>query len=136
MTLAGKVKFSERERDHCSLMTLEQVKSIHRAGLVCAVGLFLLYVVFLVPHPGYSEGKSFFMVAHGALWQDFGDWAAAWCSMKIILLSAGIFVLLVSLGAALQVLQRETVAASLFVLAVSQVLMFLFGFYCLIKSVL
>lgn len=75
-------------------------------------------------------------MAKATAWQNPGDWKAAWCSLKIILLSvAGLFLVLF-VEETLLFLQRTTIA-NLFLLSVLlPVIGFGIGLYYLLKSLL
>ncbi len=54
---------------------------------------FLLAVVFLTPDASRASGVSLFHEAQQTAWDKFADWDCAWCSLKIILLAMGAFML-------------------------------------------
>jgi hypothetical protein len=95
-------------------MTSAQKGWLSRKGLLLyAIGLCLLIVVFLSPHAVYGEGRSFFKVAGASPWNRWWDWAAVWCSVKIILLSLGVFSLLAAFETLLKILHRESLAKAI-----------------------
>ncbi len=81
--------------------------------LLALVGVHLTGVALFAPHEGSNEGKSFLEVALNSQWASLGDWAAAWCSLKIILLSFGAFFLIVAIEGGLELLQTETLAKAM-----------------------
>ncbi len=118
-------------------MTTDQKGGRSRKGLLLyAIGLYLLLVVFLSPHAGYGEGKSFFKVAEASPWDWWWDWAAVWCSLKIILLSLGVFSLIAAFETLLKVLNRESLAKAILFLRAVPGLGFGLGLYYLVKALL
>jgi hypothetical protein len=99
-------------------------------------GLYLLAVVFLSPHAGYREGRSFFIVAQSSPWNQWWDWPAAWCSVKIILLSTGAFSVLAALWMLLKILNRQSLARMIRFLSAAPGLGVLIGIYYLVKALL
>lgn len=59
-------------------------------------GGYLLTLVLITPHEGSSQGESFLEGAKHSAWNTLGNWAAAWCSLKIILFSIGVWCLLLA----------------------------------------
>ena len=99
-------------------------------------GVFLLAIVFLIPDAGHAVGKSFFKIAFDSSWRNLGDWAAAWCSLKILLLSGGVVFFIRALGDWMEALEKEALAT---VASFAIVLPFLglpFGLYELLKALL
>jgi hypothetical protein len=80
-------------------MPAEQDNPLTVARRYGLIGLILLLVVFLTPHAGSVQGRSFFKVASQSAWQDLWEWSAVWCSVKIILLCFGAFSLVLALSA-------------------------------------
>src|SRR5260370_32260089 len=107
-----------------------------RVLLLYVVGVYLFAVVFLSPHAGYWEGRSFFKVAQASPWDRWWDWAAAWCSMKIILLSMGVFSVIAAFGMLLKILNRESLAKAILFLNAVPALGFWLGVYYLLKALL
>ncbi|HTH46024.1 MAG TPA: hypothetical protein VMB21_00805 [Candidatus Limnocylindria bacterium] len=109
-------------------------ESFRFAGLLCAVGVGLALVVFLTPDATHRHFRSLLTVARSSPWQHWGDWAAAWCSFKIILLSLAGFLILFPHAMVLQSQQRKTLP--LLILATTPLLfpVYLAGVYYLIKS--
>jgi hypothetical protein len=101
-----------------------------------AMGFYLLAIVFLSPHAGCWEGMSFFKVAQLSPWDRWWDWAAAWCSLKIILLSLGIFSLIIAIGMLLKAFRRESLAKGILLLCAAPILGFWLGVYYLFKALL
>src|SRR5271154_5880549 len=73
-------------------------------------GLFLLGMVFLTPDAAQHAGQSLFAVARTSAWRHLGDWPAAWCSLKIILLGISGLLLAFSVEEFLIICRRKTLA--------------------------
>ena len=94
----------------------------------------MLAIVFLTPHGGPLEGRSFYQVALASNWHAWGDWAAAWCSVKIILLCLGVALLLLWMALLLLVFERTSLSFFLLCCAVAPGLGMLAGFYFLVRA--
>ncbi len=116
-------------------MLQKQKETQRNVLLYYSVGFCFLTVVFLSPHAGYLNGESFFRVACSSPWERWGDWPAAWCSMKIILLSAGVFLVLCALAGWLGLSFRKMPGKLLLTLTSAPIVGFWLGLYCLIKAV-
>jgi hypothetical protein len=103
--------------------------------LLYFTGFFLLTVVFLSPHAGYLDGESFFSIARSSPWERWGDWPAAWCSLKLIFLSLGVFLVLRALGSLLKLSAQRTPAKIVLTLISAPIVGFWLGLYYLIKAV-
>ncbi len=124
MSLTGAISplFSER-------------KATFQRLVVCySVAFGLLLVVFLAPHAGYFEGKSFVAVARESPWARWGDWPAAWCSLKIILLAFSGFLLVVSIRICSILFGRKGLARASLVLATLPAVALAAGLYYLVKA--
>ena len=62
------------------------------------IGICVVIFIFLTPDAGRQTHTSFFKVAYEAHWSWHSNWAAVWCSVKIILLGFGLFLLVDALG--------------------------------------
>jgi hypothetical protein len=100
-----------------------------------AIGFYLVALVILLPHPGRADGISFLEVARSSPWRHWGDWPAAWCSLKIILLSLGVFFVLHSCGTVLVAWTQKPLGTFLMILTLAPVLGFWAGLYYLVKAV-
>ena len=109
---------------------------LRQVGLLCLIGFCLWAVVWFSPDAGKNQHTSFIKVAGASSWGEPGDFAAAWCSLKIILLSVGLFLFIESAGTLLAVLRRKYLALTVFSLQVVPLLGFLSGSYCLVKALL
>ena len=114
----------------------KQDRSLTDATRFFALGVFLLLIVFLVPDAGRIEHRSFFAVARDSAWGQPFDWAAAWCSTKIILLSLSAFLVLDAFLSLMVWSEYQTVCILVLILAIFPVLLGFFGIYELVKAVL
>src|SRR5262249_29885964 len=103
--------------------------------LLYSAGCFFLTIVFLSPHAGYLDGESFISIARSSPWERWGDWPAAWCSLKVIFLSMGVFLVLHALGGLLRLCARKTPAKVVLTLTGAPIAGFWLGLYYLIKAV-
>jgi hypothetical protein len=108
----------------------------NRVLFLYVIGFCLLAIVWLSPHAGCWEGKSFFNVAQASPWDRWWDWPAAWCSLKIILLSVGTFSFLVACRLLLKMWNQETLGKVLLGLIAVPSLGFWLGVYYLVKALL
>ena len=109
---------------------------LRQVGLLCLIGFSLLAVVWFSPDAGQNQHTSFIKVASASSWLEPGDFAAAWCSLKIILFSVGLFLFIESAGTLLAVMRRKHLALTVFFLQVVPFLGFVSGTYCLVKALL
>jgi hypothetical protein len=107
-----------------------------RVLLLYATGFYLLAVAFLAPHAGYVQGQTFFQVARDSPWDRWWDWAAAWCSVKIILLSLGLSAVMAALGMMLKILRRESLGNVALLFSAGSAMGFWLGTYYLVKALL
>jgi hypothetical protein len=89
-----------------------------------------------LPNDGQEPGWAFFHVARGASWQDFGDWSAAWCSLKLILACVALFLILDSLGTLLMRVGWKTLGQYTFYFILVPSLGLMLGIYYLLKALL
>jgi len=115
---------------------MERQREIYRqVGLLSLSGLSLLGLVIFTPDASEHSG-SFFSVAMQTTWQNLLDWPAVWCSLKIILVSAGLFLIIESTGTVLAVKKFKKLALPVFLMQAVPCLGLLVGGYLLIKSLL
>jgi hypothetical protein len=112
-----------------------QRESYRQVGLLSLVGLGLLGCAFFAPDAGRHAGL-FFSVAMQTTWQNPLDWPAAWCSVKIILWSFGLFLLIESTGTLLTVRKHKSLAGPVFFLQVVPCLGLGLGGFYLVKALL
>lgn len=103
--------------------------------LLSLIGLSLLVFSFLAPGIGQQEG-SFFRAAMQSDWRNLLQLPAAWCSLRIILLSISLFLLIESMGTILAVKKIKSLVLPVFLMQVVPCLGLLFGGYYLVKSLL
>ena len=113
-----------------------QKKDLWHATKLCATAFILLVVVFVTPDAGQMNHKSFFAVAMRSPWSRFFDWAASWCSVKIIVLSVAVLLAFEAVGGLLLTRKQETAALAVLALYAFSILLLLFGFYELVKAML
>ena len=113
-----------------------QQQELWNAVRLLAISLLLFVVVFFAPDAGDQNAKSFFAIAKGSVWGGFGNWPAAWCSVKIILLCLGTILFLNALGRFAEILKRETLSLVIAISALVPTLGLLLGCYYLVKAVL
>ena len=111
-------------------------ESFRFAALLCAFGIVLLLVVFLTPDAAHRNVRALLSVASGSPWRRWGDWPAAWCSLKIILLSLAGFLILFPHAMVLRLQQRHTLSNLIMAATPFLFPIYLIGVYCLIKSLL
>ena len=104
--------------------------------LVSLVGFVLLAIVFFAPNGNGHSAASFIQTAFATSWHNLLDWVAVWCSFKVILFSASLFMLIDSLGTLLLVLNRRRLAGKVFILIALPFMGLLVGSYCLVKALL
>jgi hypothetical protein len=112
-----------------------QPKIYRQTSFLSLVGLGILGFAFFAPDAGVHPG-SFFSVAMRCTWQDLLELPAAWCSIKIILMSVGLFLIIESTGTVLAVKKYKSLVLPVFLMQAVPCLGLLFGGYYLIKSLL
>ena len=105
-----------------------------RTALFFLIGVCLLGFAFFAPDP-HGDGR-LFQVVRQTSWHGPLDWEAAWCSVKIILLSLGLFLLIESCGTWLMKLGYVLMGVFVYLLHVVPFLGLLTGSYYLVKSLL
>ena len=111
-------------------------EKLAEVALVSSAGIILLAIVFLVPNGNGNSAYAFFQTARHTRWNDWLDWPAVWCSVKLILFSASLFLLIDSFGTLLLVLNRRRLAGKVFILIGLPFLGFFIGGYYLVKALL
>jgi len=104
-----------------------------KAALFCAAGICLLGFALFAPDAGKHPGLSFIQVARHTSWHHPLDWEAAWCSLKIILLSLGVSLVIESLGTWLMKIGHVLMGVCTYLLHIVPVIGLLAGSYYLIK---
>jgi hypothetical protein len=109
---------------------------LRNAIRLCLIGGCVLAFVFLTPDAGRQIHQSFFAVARQSLWSHIADWSAAWCSVKIILLGIGVFLMVDALGSLMIRMKNDVFGVGLLCLGVFPVLLTMFGCFELVKALL
>lgn len=117
-------------------MTREERELMSGAWPLCLIGVAFLACTYFTPHPGYQDGVSFFDVARNTQWGNLYDWPAAWCSVKVILLSVGLLFLTFWLTTMVGLSVPKTLERVLVLLMALPCLGILAGMYFLVKAVL
>ena len=112
-----------------------QRKIYRQISFLSLVGVGLFGFVFFAPDVGGHAG-SFFSVAMQCTWQKLLELPAAWSSLKIILLSVGLFLIIESTGTVLAVKKFKSLVLPVFLMQAVPCLGLLVGGYYLIKSLL
>jgi hypothetical protein len=94
----------------------------------------LVALVFLSPDAGHQTHKSFFSVAYEAHWSRHTNWAAVWCSVKIVLLGLGAFLIVDAIGNLAIRLRKEVLGMSVLCAGIVPVWLCVFGSYELVKT--
>lgn len=117
-------------------MTTERQQEIFRqTSLLILIGIGLFGIAFFSPDAGHGPG-AFFRVAMQTTWSNLLDLSAAWCSVKIILCSAGLFLVIESTGTVLSVLKFKSLALSVFFLQLVPCVGLVIGSFYLFKALL
>ena len=118
-------------------MTLEQTAHLKRALRALIGTAILLAIIFLVPQSGHNDGRSFFQVAQSSTWGEFGEWLAAWCSLKIVLLGFCALVFIQMADSLWMVVRQDYFSAGTYLaLLTVPVLIFCTGVFFLVKALL
>ena len=112
-----------------------QQKEFISATKFVLLGVILFGAVLLIPDAGRVEHRSFFSVAEDSLWGRPFEWPAAWCSVKIIVLSISALLVLEAMLTLAMHAQQQIACMALLVLAIFPVLLGFFGFYQFVKAV-
>lgn len=99
------------------------------------LGIALIGVALFAPDAAKGP-MSFLRYARHSTWGHWLDLAAAWCSIKIILLSIGLFLVIESIASVLLVRRLKILAWPMFFLHLLPGVGLLCGFYYLVKSLL
>ncbi|HLX68612.1 MAG TPA: hypothetical protein VKV04_03200 [Verrucomicrobiae bacterium] len=105
------------------------------AAKLLLLGVILLGVVLLIPDAGQVEHRSFFSVARDSMWGHLFEWAAAWCSVKIIVLSLSALLILDAMLSLAMDARHQIACVTLLILSVFPLVLGCFGFYQFIKAV-
>lgn len=112
-----------------------QQEVLRKVCLLSLIGFGLFGIVLFAPDAGTAQGM-FFRPALQTTWSHVLDISAAWSSVKIILFSIGLFLLIESAGTVLAVFKYKTIAVPVFFMQILPFLGLLCGTYYLLKSLL
>jgi len=118
-----------------SVCMSRQQQTLRQIGFLTLVGIGLFGIVFLAPDADPRQG-AFFQAALQTTWHDLLDFPAVWSSIKIILFSIGLFLMIESVGTMLAVLRLKSIALPVFFLQIVPCLGLLCGAFYLVKSLL
>ena len=107
-----------------------------QVSMLLLAGLCLFGLVFFAPDATHRHNGAFFRIAISSSWHRLFDVPAAWCSLKIILLSIGLFMVIESLGTILVRFKHKDLALAVFSMQILSLIVFLIGDYYLIKALL
>jgi|ERR1044071_9142427 hypothetical protein len=116
-------------------MTTNQQEGQRQVLFWYFAGFCILTVVLLSPDAGYLNGESFFTVARASPWRKWGDWPAAWCSLKVIFLNVGFFLVLLALGEFLRLCAQKTLGKILLLMTFAPIAGFWIGLYYFVKAI-
>jgi hypothetical protein len=108
---------------------------IRQVSLLSLIGLGLVGIALFAPDAAPHPGP-FFTVATQTTWHKLLDLPAAWASVKIILCSLGLFLVIESTGTVLSALKLKTLALLVFFLQVMPCVGLICGGYYFAKSLL
>ena len=112
-----------------------QQEILRNVSLLSLIGVGLFGIVFFAPNADPYQG-TFFQAALETTWRKVLDLPAVWSSLKIILFSIGLFLVIESAGTVLAVLKLRSLAVPVFFLQIVPCLVLLCGSYYLLKSLL
>jgi hypothetical protein len=112
-----------------------QLQILRQVFFLSAIGLGLFAIVLFAPDASQAQGV-FFLPALQTTWDHALDIPAVWSSVKIILFSIGLFLIIESAGTVLAVFKYKSIAVPVFFMQILPCLALLSGSYYLIKSLL
>jgi len=110
-----------------------QKEIYQQVGVLTAIGIGLLAIVLLTPN-GARHTEAFYQAALQTTWSDLLDYSAAWSSIKIILLSISLFLLIESAGTVLSMRKYRSLAILVFFFQIIPCAALFCGGYYLLKS--
>ena len=112
-----------------------QQQILRNVRFLILAGFGLLVIVLVAPDANSAEGL-FFRPALQTTWQQVLDIPAIWSSLKIILFSISLFLLIESAGTVLAVFKLKNIAIPVFFLQIIPCLGLLCGSYYFLKALL
>lgn len=128
--------FQNQPQDRTAMnrdMSREQETNRQVGGLLL-MGFCLFCLAFFAPDVAPHRTGAFFKIASAASWHRLFEWPSAWCSLKIILSSIGLFLVVESLGTLVVRSQYKDWAVTVFSLQIISLFGFLSGDYYLLKA--
>ena len=122
--------------DRLTKMDPEYKKELRQLRFLCILGFCLVGVAIFAPNTAHQSPWSFFQTAKMSTWRQLYDWPAAWCSVKIILLSLGLLLVIDATESFLALVRFKSVALFVLYLQVIPALGILAGSYYLLKALL
>lgn len=116
-------------------MRRHEIVSQHSTALLVS-GLVLFGLACFTPDAGNLHGSNFLAIAESTTWQRLGEWPAAWCSLKIIIVCLALCLTIEAVGTLLAVIKLKRLALAVFCLQFVAVVGMLAGGYYFIKAVL
>lgn len=110
-------------------------KVLRQVGILSLVGIGLFCFVLFSPDSSDAQGV-FFLPALQTSWSHLFDLAAVWSSIKIILFSVSLFLIIESAGTLLAVFRLKSIAMPVFFMQALPCASLLCGSYYLLKSFL
>lgn len=114
----------------------QELREFKQIGFFSLVGFCLLGVAYLTPNATDQAGWEFFRTAKMSTWRHLYDWPAAWCSLKIVVFSLGLFLVIDAMGTLLALIRLKTLALSVFFMHALPGVGILAGGYYLLKALL
>lgn len=104
--------------------------------ILTLIAMSLFGIAFLTPDAAQHPGHFFTFAARSTSWRTPLDLASAWCSIKIILFSLGLFLVVDSIGTILTIRKQSGLAATVFSMQIFPGFGLLAGTYYVVKSLL
>jgi len=114
---------------------MKRTELLKFTSILLLAGISLISLVLLAPNAAGDPAQGCFItiaVAHS--WGKVLDPTAAWCSLKLILFSLGLFLVIETLGTILWALQRRNCAWVIYALHIVPCIGVVLGGYCLLKA--
>ncbi len=110
------------------------IEAQRRLTFFYSVGLYLLALAIHLPHAGHQDGRTFLRIARESEWNNWWDWPAVWCSVKVILFATGMVLLMSACGLGMEMFKRRLAAKVFYALAGIFIFGFWAGAYLFIKA--
>ena len=113
---------------------MSEGKKLNHCRYYLLAGFSLINLALFAPDAGNNQTGGFFKLATASTWGNLFNLPAAWCSLKIILLCIGLFLVIECLGTFLTISKRKPLAWLVYSLHIMPSLGFLMGGYYLVKA--